>query len=167
MPKVYKLAEVTQIKYYLTLTRSNSSTSPYQALLCPKIIINKLIGRAANCTIYILVSYLYQILCNFIFFCKHISSTLKAVLPWTDLLWKSLLRGWKIGWITPVQTQTTGRKIKACLWTVTAILPPNPLIDKWQYRHSLIYTLMWAGSENTVVNENRSNHFLSKGRKIS
>ena len=78
-------SDSNQVLSNSTLTKSNSSTSPYQALLCPKIIINKLIGRAANWTIYILVSYLYQILCNFIFFINAFPLPSKRS-------WKSLLR---------------------------------------------------------------------------
>ena len=59
-------SDSNQVLSNSTFTRSSSRTSPYQALVCPKIIISRLIGRAATCTMYILVSYLYQILFNFI-----------------------------------------------------------------------------------------------------
>jgi hypothetical protein len=66
-------SDSNQVLSNSTFTRSNSRTSPYQALVCPKMIINRLIGRAASCTKYILVSYLYRIPCNFFFFIKNIS----------------------------------------------------------------------------------------------
>ena len=128
-------SDSNQVLSNSTLTRSNSRTSPYQALLCPKIIINKLIGRAANCTIHISVLFIPNSM-QFHFLYKPmfhwVSSTLKAVsaMNWSNLenLTKGVKNRMDYSWPNPHPPQ--GGKTKACFRAVTAILPLNSLIDR-------------------------------------